>query len=73
MILNGSHDIRDKTVTMNSVFTRFLFISVADVRGLKNLFLNLIQIDAYDENVISKANPINADITIMGIFLLNIM
>ena len=72
MICNGSQDTTDKIVTIKSVFTSFWFISVAAVGGLNILLLNLNQIEAYDINIISNANPIDEDITVIAICLFKI-
>ena len=71
MTCNGSQDTSDKIVTIKSVFTSFWFISVRAVGRLNDiLLLNLNQIEAYDMKIISNANPIDVDITVIVIFLL---
>ena len=72
MTCNVSQDTSDKIVTIKSVFTSFWFISVRAVEGLNILLLNLNQIEAYDMKIISNANPIDVDITVIVIFLLKI-
>ena len=73
MTCNGSQDTSDKIVTTKSVFTSFWFISVRAVGRLNDiLLLNLNQIEAYDMKIISNANPIDVDITVIVICLLKI-
>ena len=72
MTCNGSQDTSDKIVTIKSVFTSFWFISVRSVEGLNILLLNLNQIETYDMKIISNANPIDVDITVIVICLLKI-
>ena len=73
MTCNGSQDTSDKIVTIKSVFTSFWFISVRAVGRLNDiLLLNLNQIEAYDMKIISNANPIDVDITVIVICLLKI-
>ena len=53
MILNGSHDIRDKTVTMNSVFTRFMFFMC---------LISCERVQQSEKKIIAQLNPVTVEL-----------